>query len=301
MEKSKEPLYASVLILLALTWGSSYILMREGLKSFTPLQVAGFRVFITWVCFLPISIRNLRFITRRNIGSFLLISMAGNFFPAFLFPLAQTRIESSLAGMLNSLSPVFTLIVGLLFYSRTIKPMQATGVALGLLGALGLLYQGGMAFNYYGLFIVLATMLYGISANEIGTIKGLSGFGIMSLAFFFIGPFAGTLLLFSGLEQAFASPGWQLSFASIIVLSVAGTFVANSLYSWLIIRKSPMYAVSVTYLSPVVSTGWGILLSETISPVMIISISVILTGVYLITRARVKVTKGREFKGADAT
>ncbi|MCU0378846.1 MAG: EamA family transporter [Bacteroidales bacterium] len=301
MEKSKEPLYASVLILLALIWGSSYILMREGLKTFTPLQVAGFRVFITWFCFLPISIRNLKYITRRNIRSFLLISIAGNFFPSFLFPLAQTRIESSLAGMLNSLSPVFTLIVGLFFYSRTIKPLQTIGVALGMLGALGLLYRGGLAFNYYGLFVVLATLLYGISANEIGTVKGLSGFGIMSLAFFFVGPFAGTVLLFSGVGQSFTSPGWKLSFASIILLSVAGTFVANSLYSWLIIRKSPMYAVSVTYLSPVVSTAWGIFLNEKISTVMIISISVILTGVYLITRAGAKVLKRSEFKVPDAT
>jgi len=301
MEKSKEPLYASVLILLAFVWGSSYILMREGLKSFTPVQVAGLRIIITWICFLPFSLRNLKYLTLRNIRSFLLISLAGNFFPAFLFPLAQTRIESSLAGMLNSLSPVFTLIVGLFFYSRTIKPLQAAGVALGLLGALGLLYRGGLAFNYYGLFIVLATMLYGISANEIGTVKGLSGFGIMSLAYFFIGPFAGTVLLFSNLEQSFATPGWQYGFACILLLSVAGTFVANSLYSWLIIRKSPMYAVSVTYLSPVVSTGWGIFINETIRPVMIVSISVILAGVYLITRGREKVLKRSGLQGPDAT
>jgi drug/metabolite transporter (DMT)-like permease len=191
---------------------------------------------------------------------------------------------------------VFTLIIGVLFYARTIKPLQAFGVALGLLGALGLLYRGGLTFNYYGLFIVLSTFLYGISANEIGTVKGLSGFGIMSLAFFFIGPFAGVGLLFSDLPQSFAAPGWKLSLLCIIMLSFAGTFIANSLYSWLIIRKTPMYAVSVTYLSPVVSTGWGIFLSESVSSVMIISISVVLTGVYLITRSARKSLKKSEIR-----
>jgi len=288
MERSKETLYASVLALLALVWGSSYFLMREGLKVFTPAQVAGFRIFFTWLCFLPISIHNLRYITKKNIKSFLIIGILGNAIPNFLFPIAQTRIESSLAGMLNSLSPVFTLIVGAMIYSRKVKPLQAFGVALGLIGALGLLYQGSLRFNHYGLFVILATALYGISANEIGTIKGVSGFGIMSLAFFFIGPLAAIVLASSGLQESFTTPGWQSGLACIALLAIAGTFLANSLYSWLIIRKSPMYAVSVTYLSPVVSTGWGIFLNEKIRATMVFSISLILLGVYFINRAKRK-------------
>ena len=291
MKRSKETLYATVLVLLALTWGSSYILMREGLKSFSPIQVAGFRVFLTWICFLPISLRNLKYLTLKNIKSFLIIGLFGNALPNFLFPVAQTQIESSLAGMLNSLSPVFTLIVGALFYSRKIKPLQALGVVLGLIGALGLLYRGSLSFNYYGVFVILATLFYGISANEIGTLKGISGFGIMSLAFFFIGPLAALALAFSGLPASFNSDGWQNSLACIIILSVAGTFLANSLYSFLIVRKSPMYAVSVTYLSPVISTSWGFLLNEAIRATMLISISMILTGVYIITRAGQKEQK----------
>lgn len=285
MERTRETLYASVLAFLALVWGSSYFLMREGLKSFTPVQIAGFRIFISWICFIPISIKYLKYITRENLKSFLLIGFCGSAIPAFLFPIAQTRIESSLAGMLNSLSPVFTLIVGALFYARKIRPVQAAGVALGLAGALGLLYRGSLAINYYGLFIVLATFLYGISANEIGTIKGISGFGIMSLAFFIIGPVSAAALLFSDLPSSFAGGNWHISLLCIVLLSVAGTFLANSLYSWLIIHKSPMYAVSVTYLSPVVSTAWGFILHEQVTVSMIVSIGIILLGVYIITRA----------------
>ncbi len=301
MKRSGETLYASILILLALTWGSSYFLMREALESFTPIQVAGFRIFFTWLCFLPIAVRNLKYITGKNIKSFLIIGVLGNAIPNFLFPIAQTRIESSLAGMLNSLSPVFTLIVGALFYSRKIKPLQTAGVALGLLGALGLLYQGSLTFNFYGLFVILATLLYGISANEIGTLKGISGFGIMSLAFFFIGPIAALVLAFSDLPSSFRTEGWQINLAGIVLLAVAGTFLANSLYSYLIVHKSPMYAVSVTYLSPVVSTGWGFFLHESVRLSMIISISVILAGVYIITRAGNKNNKNQAFRKGHAT
>ncbi len=301
MKRSGETLYASILALLALTWGSSYFLMREALESFTPVQVAGFRIFFTWLCFLPIALRNMKYITRKNLKSFLIIGVLGNAIPNFLFPFAQTRIESSLAGMLNSLSPVFTLIVGALFYSRKIRPLQTAGVALGLLGALGLLYQGSLNFNFYGLFVILATLLYGISANEIGTLKGISGFGIMSLAFFFIGPIAGVVLAFSDLPSSFRSEGWQINLAGIVLLAVAGTFLANSLYSYLIVRKSPMYAVSVTYLSPVVSTGWGFFLHESVRVSMIISITVILAGVYIITRAGNKNQKNKVLKEDHAT
>ena len=291
MEKPKEPLYAAVLALLALTWGSSYILMKEGLRSFTPVQIAGLRVFITWLCFLPVSVRNLKFITRKNIKSFIIIGLVGNAIPNFLFPVSQTRIESSLAGMLNSLSPVFTLIIGAFFYSRKIKPAQAVGVAMGLIGALGLLYRGSFSFNSFGLFVILATVFYGISANEIGTLKGISGFGIMSLAYFFVGPLAGIVLAFSGLPASFSNEGWPLSLTCLALLAVAGTFIANSLYSYLIINKSPMYAVSTTYLSPVVSTAWGFFLGENISIVMIISICIILAGVYIITRSGLRQKK----------
>jgi drug/metabolite transporter (DMT)-like permease len=291
MAKTKESLYASVLVLLAITWGSSYILMKQGLRSFTPIQIAGLRVFITWLCFLPFSIRNLKYLTWKNAKSFIIIGLIGNAIPNFLFPVSQTRIESSLAGMLNSLSPVFTLIIGALFYSRKIRSLQAVGVVMGLTGALGLLYRGSLSFNSYGLFVILATLFYGISANEIGTLKGISGFGIMSLAFFFVGPPAGLVLAFSGLPASFSHEGWLFSFTCLVLLAVAGTFIANSLYSYLIINKSPMYAVSTTYLSPVVSTAWGFFLGESVSMVMIISICVILAGVYIITRAGIRQKK----------
>ena len=96
-----------VLAILSLIWGTSYILMKKGLESFSSLQVGSLRILITFICLLPIAIRNLHHLNRTNILSIIIIGLFGSVFPAFLFPLAETKISSSLAGMLNSLSPVF--------------------------------------------------------------------------------------------------------------------------------------------------------------------------------------------------
>src|SRR5664279_2731351 len=104
------------LAILSLIWGTSYILMKKGLESFSPLQVGSLRIVITFVCLLPVALKHIRLLNRSNIFSLVIIGMFGSVIPAFLFPLAETRISSSLAGMLNTLSPVFTLLFGITIY-----------------------------------------------------------------------------------------------------------------------------------------------------------------------------------------
>lgn len=137
------------LAILSLIWGTSYILMKKGLESFSSLQVGALRISITFICLLPLAIRNLRYLNRTNLLSIIIIGLCGSVIPAFLFPLAETRISSSIAGMLNSLSPVFTLIFGIAIYKRKAIKAQIAGVFLGLLGATGLLYSGSFTINMY--------------------------------------------------------------------------------------------------------------------------------------------------------
>jgi drug/metabolite transporter (DMT)-like permease len=84
--------------------------MKKGLESFSFFQIASLRVFITFICLLPIALRNISKLNKENIAGIAVIGFLGNGIPAILFPMAQTKIDSSLAGMLNSLSPVFTLL-----------------------------------------------------------------------------------------------------------------------------------------------------------------------------------------------
>ena len=150
-------------MILAFIWGSSFILMKIGLKSFSSDQAAAIRIFLASLVLLPISLRQVRKIKKEDIKSLLIVGFIGSLFPAFLFMKAETRIDSALAGMLNSLTPVFTLMVGLLFHKTPFKWLQVTGLSLGLAGATGLIVAGDGfhfgTFNTYSLFIVLATVM----------------------------------------------------------------------------------------------------------------------------------------------
>lgn len=283
MGKSTKALNWLILIILAFIWGTSFILIKKGLESFNSFQIASLRIFISFVFLLPIAIKNIRLVNRNNIGSFLIIGFIGSAFPAFLYPAAQTNIDSSVAGMLNSLTPVFTLLFGIFFYSRKAKIHQVLGIILGFIGAAGLIYKGSFSFNSYGLYIVLATMFYGISSNQVAQLKNISGMIITALAFLFIGPIAGINLVLSDFSEAVQTAHWLRNLGYIAILSIFGSGLALALFNILILRTNPVFASSVTYLIPIVATLWGIIDSETITPFMIISVICIMGGVYLAT------------------
>ena len=282
MSGGKKIWHWLVLGILSLIWGTSYILMKKGLESFSSIQIASIRVFITFLCLLPVALKNIRKINRHNILSILIIGILGSAIPAFLFPMAETKIPSSLAGMLNSLSPVFTLLIGISVYKRNIIKTQIAGIVLGFIGAAGLLYNGSFALNYFGLFVVLATCLSGFSTNEVSRINGLNGLQITSLAFFVIGPFAGLHLLFSNFSSTLATENWLLNLGYISVLAVLGSAVALALFYLLVRDTSPVFASIVTYFIPIVATMWGIADNEHLTSHMLVSIIFILAGVYII-------------------
>ena len=271
----------SILILLSLIWGTSFILMKKGLRSFDAIQIASLRIFISYIFLLPVAIANIRKIKRDNLLSLIIIGLIGNALPAFLYPFAQRRIDSSVAGMLNALTPLFTLLIGILLYSRKTRWRQVAGILIGLAGAAGLLYRGSFSFDPLGLLIVLATFFYGISSNQVTLIKNLNGVVITSLAFFIIGPLAGASLLISDFRPALETENWLRNLGFISILSIFGSGIALGLFNILILRTSPVYAVSVTYLAPIVSTLWGFADGENITLFMIISVICILAGVYL--------------------
>ena len=272
------------LVILSLIWGTSYILMKKGLESFTSLQVGALRISITFICLLPIAIRNLPYLNRTNILSIIIIGLCGSVIPAFLFPLAETKISSSVAGMLNSLSPVFTLVFGIAIYKRKAIKAQIAGVFLGLLGATGLLYSGSFTFNMYGLLVVLATVLAGISSNEVSRVKALNGLKITALSFFVTSPPAIIYLALSDLSAPMHTDNWVRNLCLIGILAVLGSATALGIYYLLIRDTSPIFASSVTYFIPIVATLWGIADNEHFTSSMIISVVFIFAGVFIINR-----------------
>lgn len=190
----------AIILFLALIWGTSFILMKKGLESYSHTQVAAFRIFFSFVFMLPVTIKNIKVIRRDNIQSLIIVGIIGFAIPAMLFTKAQTRMDSSLAGMLNSLTPLFTLVVGLLFYRSSARWMNVVGLFMGLTGAIGLMWNGDLnilkGINVFALFIVAATICYGININEVKfKLAQLSSLQITSLAFLFTGPIASVYLV----------------------------------------------------------------------------------------------------------
>jgi drug/metabolite transporter (DMT)-like permease len=278
-----------VLLLLALIWGSSFILMKKGLQSFSYGQVASLRIFISFLCLLPFALKRLSRIKKKHIKSLVVVGFFGNAIPAFLFTKAQTQVSSSMAGILNALTPLFALITGILVYKVKFNWHNITGVFLGLLGATALVVSrfgfGLNAQNLYPLLIVLATTLYSFSVNEIKqNLSDLDGLTIISGAFLFVGPFSGVYLFNSDFSHALNTPGFVVNFGCIIILAILGSAFANYMFNYLVHHTSALFATSVTYLIPVVAIFWGLFDGESILMAQTPAIILILLGIYLVNK-----------------
>jgi drug/metabolite transporter (DMT)-like permease len=277
------------LLFLSLIWGSSFILMKRGLESYSHMQVAAFRIFFSFIFLLPFTIRHLKAIRRDNLRSLIIVGLVGFAIPAFLFTKAQTNLDSLLAGILNSLTPLFTLIVGILFYRSTAKPVHVLGLFIGLAGAVGLMWNGGShvlkGINAYALLVVLATICYGINVNEVKfKLAGLSAVQITSLAFVFTGPLAGIYLLFTDLHTAFDTPDSLINLGYIAMLALFSSVIAVLVFNYLIKYTTPLFASSVTYMIPVFAIMWGVLDGEVLGILKVLWISIMLLGVYLVNK-----------------
>ncbi|MFP4366816.1 MAG: DMT family transporter [bacterium] len=281
-----------LLIFLAFIWGASFILMKKGLQSFTNMQVGAMRIFFSFIFFLPLIYRNIRKINRSNLQSLLIVGFVGNSLPAVLFATAQTGIGSALAGILNSLTPIFTLLVGITLYSNKVRWLSIAGLLLGMTGALGLIMSSNNlniegSNNWYGVFAVIATMCYGVNVNEIKfRLKDLDGVAIASLGFFFPGPFAGLYLLMTDYSAATSSPDVYISLLAVTGLAFFSSFIAIIVMNILIKYTTTLFAASVTYIIPIFAVTWGIMDGERFLPLQVFWAFVILAGVYLVNRKK---------------
>lgn len=279
----------SLLIILAFIWGTSFILMKKGLQSFTYTQVAAFRIFISFIFLLPFIIKHIRKINRRNIKSFLIVGFVGTAIPAFMFTKAQTQIDSALAGIFNATTPLFALIIGVTIYKISPKWYNSIGVIIGFIGAVGLMFKGETGIfdhiNWYVLFIIIATTCYGINVNEVKTfLSNYGGITITSLGFLFIGPWAGIYLAFQDYSFALSTPDYLLNFFYIVLLALFSSVIALIAFNYLINYTTALIASSVTYIIPVFAVFWGILDGETLSIIQLAWMGLILVGVYLVNK-----------------
>jgi drug/metabolite transporter (DMT)-like permease len=293
MLKQKQYLPIILLIALALIWGSSFILMKNGLKVYSSAQVATMRMFFSFLFLLPLTIRYAFKIPIKYYGMITLVGLLGNGIPAILFATAQTKLNSSTAGVLNTLTPIFTLVVAAVFFKQTFSLQRIAGVVLGLLGAIALIMlrsNGSIDPNYtYGLYILLATICYAWSVNLIKEyLHKLPALGISSLALLLIGPVYGYYLFYHTdfILRVQLETGSLDALFYVVLLAMFGTALSLILFNKLVQISNIVYASSVTYLIPIVALFWGIVDGEQLNIIHFIGMSMILTGVYLANRKK---------------
>ncbi|HNQ12549.1 MAG TPA: DMT family transporter [Bacteroidia bacterium] len=290
MVKKEDKLLAWILLLtLALIWGSSFILMKKGLRTFAPDQLASLRMSISFMCLLPVVLTRFKQVQKSHWKYLMAAGILGNGIPAFLFAIAQTHISSSVAGMLNGLTPVFVLILGWWFFKVKTSGFGVAGVLMGLSGAIALLFirsSGTVSSDpKYGLLIVLATVCYGFSANIIRSkLHVASSILITAFVLSFVGPPSMVYLFSTDFLHRMCSEGAWLDLGYIAILAVFGTALSTVLFNRLLKITTAVFASTVTYMIPVVAMLWGLLDGERIGVEHLASLLVIFTGVYLASR-----------------
>lgn len=274
------------LAVLALVWGSSFILIKKGLIGLTALQVGSLRIVFAALFLLLIGFKSLFKIPKQKWKYIALTSLFGTFVPAFLFAMAQTEIDSSVSSILNSLTPLNTLILGALVFGVGFQRRQVFGVFIGLLGSLLLVFNGAMNHPdqnyYYAILVIIASICYAVNVNLIKRfLSDLSPVSITTGNFLVLLFPSLTILYLTGFASEIHIEKVQEAVLFIMILGVVGTGIANILFFKLIQISSPVFATSVTYLIPVVAFFWGLLDHEMLTSIQFFGAFIILIGVYL--------------------
>ena len=278
------------LFTLSIIWGSSYILIKKGLVGLTPLQLGSTRIVMNTVILMIFGWKQLQKIPKEAWKWIIMTGFFGTFFPSYLFAFAETVIDSSVAAVLNGMTPFFTLILGLLFFNSSFKWMKIVGVLVGFGGTLILVsneftMRSGLS-SWYTFLVMAATLCYSINVNLIKhKLQGVPALAIALGNFIAILIPAFGVLLFTDFSwtKITSSPQVSSSIGYILILSLFGTALAKVMFNELVSISTAVFSISITYLLPIVAIAWGLLDGEQFTLIQWFGCALILLGVYLIT------------------
>ncbi len=284
-QEQKKWMYLSVL---AIVWGSSFILIKKGLIGLTPLQLGSLRTVISSIFIFIIGFKSLKTILSHQWKWVVLSGFLGTFLPSFLFAFAETEVDSGVVSILNPLVPLNAILIGLAVFKIASTKTQIFGVLLGFIGASMLIFNS-MELNpdqnyLFAGFVVLATLMYGFNVNIIKHyLQEVKPIAIATGNFAAIVIPALLVLIFSNFfnSKTFENEAIYPSIGYIAVLSLFGTVMAKIIFNNLIQISSPVFASSVTYLMPLVALLWGLLDGELFGLDQGFASLLILCGIYL--------------------
>jgi drug/metabolite transporter (DMT)-like permease len=280
-----------IMIALSIVWGSSYILMKRGLEFFPAMQVGALRITISFLFLLPLALWRIKRVKKENLKYLVIVGFFGSGIPAFLFATAQIGLDSQIAGIINSVAPLFVLIFGTLFFDVRVKWYNVAGVFIGLSGVIGLLSAIGNKSFYnnlgFGIYIIIATMLYSININVVKKyLKETDSLTITAISFIFIGV-PSLVYLMSGTDfitRLSETPGAMKGLGYLSLLAILGTALSGILYNYLIKISSVLFSASVTYMIPIVAIMWGTNDGEHFYLGYIVWIALIFAGIFLVNK-----------------
>ncbi|MBK8609907.1 MAG: DMT family transporter [Chitinophagaceae bacterium] len=279
-----------IFILLSIIWGSSFIMMKEGLLHLSAFQVASLRIVFSGIVLLPSAIRHFAKIPRNKLLLIFLSGVLGSLLPAYLFCVAELGIDSALAGTLNSLTPIFVIITGLLFFGTQTEGNKILGIFVAFTGSILLLLSKGHIPESQNLlyvsFVVMATICYGLNVNMV--YKHLHNIGSLQIASVALSLNAIPALIVLYATGYFSLP---LSDSAVLystfhaaLLGIFATAIASIIFYVLVKRAGAVFSSMVTYGIPVIANFWGLIYGEEVGWKQFGCLLLILVGVYLANR-----------------
>jgi drug/metabolite transporter (DMT)-like permease len=286
MQPKDRLLNWTIFVALSFIWGSSFILMKEGMHALTAYQVAAVRMVAAGIVLLPWAFQQMRRLPRNKRGFAVISGLLGSFIPAFLFCIAETRIDSSLAGILNALTPISVLLIGLIFFRARFTVLQFAGVVIGFLG-LCLLFVSkksiDLTYVSYSSLVLLATLSYGLNVNMVNRyMHDVPSLQIATFAFVSLMlPSLAVLWATGYFDLDLSHPAVLKATGASVLLGITSTAIATVLFYILLKKAGTIFSSMVTYGIPFFAIMWGVLAGETITVLQILCLTIILGGVYV--------------------
>ncbi|WP_462252207.1 DMT family transporter [Ferruginibacter sp.] len=276
--------------MLSIIWGSSFVLMKEGLVALSAYQVASLRIVFSGIVLLPTAIKYFNKIPKDKLFIIFMSGVLGSLLPAYLFCIAEQGIDSALAGTLNSLTPIFVIITGALFFNSKATPNKIFGIIISFTGSILLLFSKGNMQESQNLmyisFVVLATIFYGLNVNMVHRhLSNIGSLQIAAVALTLNAIPALLVLIFTGyFNLPLTDRSVLLSTGAAAMLGIFGTAIASIIFYMLVKRAGAIFASMVTYGIPVVAIILGIFYQEKVGWKQVGCLALILLGVYVANR-----------------
>lgn len=295
---NKNLLRWSIYIILCIIWGSSFKLMKDSAAGLSAIEIAALRIFSAGLVFVPLAFFHISKVPRAKTGTVILSAVFGNLLPAFLFAIAMTKIDGSIGGILNSLTPICVVVIGITFFKDRIVRQKITGVLIGFLGVVLLILAPALtgertiSFSNIGfmLMIPLATLLYGININMVSHyLKGVNPIHTATVSLACMTIPTGIVLWQQGFFQLdFSNKVTGNAVLSAVALGVVGSAIATALFYIVVQKAGGLFASLVTYGIPFVALAWGLWDNEPVTWMEVVSLLIILAGVYMANRPEKK-------------